>query len=121
MTQPLTLPKARRIRRSGEFRWMQSAGRRLVLGCLILNWKERGDGSAGRLGVVTSGRLGGAVIRSRARRLLRESYRLHQHQLMQPVDMILVARASVRGMNLARVERDLLAAWRRAGLLAAPV
>ena len=33
-----------------------------------------------------AGRIGGAVVRSRARRLLRESFRVHQHDLAVPVD-----------------------------------
>ena len=37
-----------------------------------------------------------AVVRSRAKRLLRESYRQHQHELTQPVDLVLVARQSVQ-------------------------
>ena len=72
---------------------------------------------AAKLGVVTSKKIGGAVERSRARRLLRESFRLHQHELAQPVELVLVARNSIAGKDFAEVEKDFLAALRRAGLL----
>jgi ribonuclease P protein component len=69
------------------------------------------------LGVVTSRRIGGAVVRSRARRLLRESFRQHQNELAQPVELVLVARHSIAGKNFAEVEKDFLTTLRRAGLL----
>jgi ribonuclease P protein component len=57
------------------------------------------------------------VARSRARRLLRESFRQHQHELSQPVELVLVARPSIAGRGFAEVERDLLTALNRAGIL----
>ncbi len=88
-----------------------------MLGCLIANWNRLPEGSAPRLGVVTSKKIGGAPARSRARRLLRESFRLHQHELARPVDLVLVARNSIAGKSFAAVEKDFLAALRRASLL----
>jgi RNase P protein component len=54
------------------------------------------------LGVVTSKKIGGAVQRSRARRLLRESFRQHQHEFAQPVELVLVARNSIAGKKFCR-------------------
>ena len=54
-----------------------------------------------RLGLTASVKLGHAVARNRARRRLREVYRLNSHNLRQGYDMILVARG-----------RTLTAPWR---------
>ena len=54
------------------------------------------------------------VVRSRARRLLRESFRQHQHKLARPVELVLVARPSIAGRGFAEVEKDFLAVLRRA-------
>lgn len=86
-------------------------------GCLIANWRPLPPGGATRLGVVTSRKIGGAVVRNRARRLLREAFRVHQTELKQPVDLVLVARQSIVGRKLAGVEKDFLATLNRAGLL----
>jgi ribonuclease P protein component len=71
------------------------------------------------LGVITTRKLGNAVVRARARRLLREAFRLHQHDLATAVDLVLVAQRTIVGKGLAPVENDLLAAWRRGGILKA--
>jgi len=64
--------------------------------------------------------VGNAVVRNRARRLLRESFRRHQNELRRPVDLVLVARPSIAGKSLAEVERHFLTAARKAGLLKEP-
>ncbi len=112
----LRLGRASRLGQNRDFTRVRQLGERLALGCLIANWHRLPDGTAPKLGVVTSRRIGNAVARSRARRLLRESFRQHQHELSQPVELVLVARNSIAGKKFAEVERDFIAALNRAGL-----
>ncbi len=113
----LRLGRPSRLAQSCDFARLRQQGERLAQGCLIANWNKLPAGRASRLGVVTSRKIGGAVQRSRARRLLRESFRQHQHEFAQPVELVLVARNSIAGKGFADVERDFLAALNRAGLL----
>jgi len=106
-----------RLAQSRDFARVRQQGQRLALGCLIANWNKLPDGATPKLGVVTSKKIGGATERSRARRLLRESFRQHQNELSQPVELVLVARNSIAGKKFADVEKDFLAALNRAGLL----
>jgi ribonuclease P protein component len=112
----LRLGRASRLGQNRDFARVRQQGERLTLGCLIANWHRLPDGTSPKLGVVTSRRIGNAVARSRARRLLRESFRQHQHELSQPVELVLVARNSIAGKKFADVERDFITVLNRAGL-----
>lgn len=106
-----------RIQHSREFAEARRVGCRLVKGCLIGNCLRLPSGANSRLGVITSKRIGPAVTRNRARRLLREAFRLHQHELRAPAMIVLVARKSIDGKCLREVETDYLEVLRRAKLL----
>ena len=113
----LRLPQSMRLKQRRDFTELKHRGQRLAAGCLIANWTTSPAGSSSRLGVITGRKLGPAVTRSRARRLLRETFRLHQHDLREPVTLVLVARSSILGKQRAEVERDFLSALRKAKLL----
>lgn len=111
------LPRSARLRLGHEFRRVKEGGKRLVHGCLIANWLVLPEGSESRLGVVTSRKIGGAVVRNRARRVMREAFRLNRGSLKSPVELVLVARASIVGKSRQEVEREYFTVLRRAGLL----
>lgn len=113
----LGFPRRTRISRSSDFGRLKDEGRREVCGTLILNWLPSAEL---RLGIVTSRKVGPAVVRSRARRLLREVFRQHQHEVSAPVSMVLVARQSIAGTHLEVVRRDYLRALSRAKLRKLP-
>lgn len=113
----LRFGRAARVKQGRDFARIRQEGRRLAHGCLIANWLRVEPPARSRLGVITAAKIGGAVIRNRARRLLRESYRLHQLELLQAIDLVLVARPSIAGKSMAEVENDFLTTLRKAGLL----
>ena len=117
----LRLTRAMRIRQGRDFARLKSQGRRLAQGGLVLNWLELPEGAPSqpqaRFAVITTRKLGNAVIRNRARRLLRECFRLHQHALRVPVEMVLIARRSLVGKSFTAVEADYLAILRSTKLI----
>jgi ribonuclease P protein component len=113
----LTLGGTQRLKQTRDFTRLKTQGRRLARGCVLMNWAELASTGQSRLGIVAAKRIGNAVVRSRAKRLLRQAFRLHQHDLRVPSEIVLVARDSIAGKAFADVERDYLAALRVAGLL----
>lgn len=115
--KPLRFPRAARIKQGRDFARARQEGQRCVCGCMIANWRGLPADGATRLGLVVSRKVGGSVVRSRARRLLRESFRLHQYELAGPMDLVLVARHSIANHDFSGVEKDFLTTMKRAGLL----
>ena len=83
-----------RLRYRGEFEKAYEQGRRMVSRFFVGFLLRRESGPL-RLGVVASRRVGGAVRRNRAKRLLREVYRRNRPASMASVDLVLVARRSI--------------------------
>lgn len=87
-------------------------------GRFMVMWLTGGDAAALRLGVVASKRsFHEAVQRSRAKRLLREAYRLNRFRLSGKQEVILVARSAILKAARQDVERDLMALAEKAGLV----
>ena len=105
-----------RLKQSRDFARVRRDGRRQACGCFIANCQTLQPGSPTRLGVITAKKLGNAVMRARARRLLREAFRLHQHDLARPVDLVLVAQRTMVGKGLPMVEDAFVALLRKAEL-----
>jgi ribonuclease P protein component len=113
----LILPRESRIKQGRDFARARTQGKRIANGCLVANWLDLPAGTRSRLGVITGRKVGESVQRSRARRLLREAFRLHQLELEHPIDLVLVARPSIVGKSFSDVERDFVVALRRGRLL----
>ncbi len=80
------------IKENREFKRMYAKAKSAVTPCMVVYCRRNRLGR-NRLGVTVSTKLGGAVVRNRARRRLREVFRLAQPGMKQGWDMILVARA----------------------------
>lgn len=70
-----------------------------------------------RLGVAASRKVKNAVTRNRARRLLRESYRLMESQLLSGYDLILTMKDVDPVPTFPEVQREMMSLFRRAHLL----
>ena len=70
-----------------------------------------------RIGFVTTKRIGNAVARNRARRLMKEVYRLHRHELSSHYEAILLAGTFLTTATYGEAEKALLALWRKAGMM----
>ena len=115
--QIASFPKSVRIQASSDFRNNKENGERLAKGCLLANWQFLPTNSFSRLGVVTSKRIGKAVIRNRARRLLRECFRLHKYEFINKIDLILIARKSIAKYSFHEVEKDFIELLKKSDLL----
>ena len=70
-----------------------------------------------RVGVTVSKKLGGAVVRNRVRRRLREVYRLHEQQFAPGWDIVVVARSRAVDAPFDKLTKSYLSLAKRAGCL----
>lgn len=110
-----SLQRHQRLTRTGEFRQTYAQGRRWVGRDMVL-WLRTGEGTAMRLGVVASKKVGNAVCRARAKRRLRSLFRIHRELFDGDVDVVLVARRAILKADWEVLERELLKLSRRAGI-----
>lgn len=114
-----SFPKRQHLLRPSQFQYVYDHGRRYH-GSLAVAHVLPTPGQPRVIGIVTSRKVGNAVARNRARRLIREAYRLHQHQLQDYFQLVMVARHAINGKKRQDVEVGLLELMRSAGLLCQP-
>jgi ribonuclease P protein component len=108
----LTLPAQKRIRRKSDFDAAYARGRRFGNGFFGVTalWNDKGWA---RLGLAVAVRVtGGGVERNRIRRIIRESFRLHQHEL-PAVDLVVSARSRVKDAARSELHVSLDALWKK--------
>lgn len=99
-----TLPPARRIRRRGEFQHVFDAGRRAHGRYLTIIAAPAPDPHS-RLGIVASRKLGGAVVRNRAKRLIRQVFRTESGP-DRASDLVVIPKPAIFAAPMAELLAD---------------
>ena len=95
-----------RIRKRSEYQAIYDRGQRIPSGSFVL-FVVRNSLGRPRLGITVTRRLGGAVRRNRAKRLMREIFRRHRSELMD-VDIVVNGRAGLPDAEYTRLEAEFL-------------
>jgi len=100
------LPRSRRIRKRAEYLRLQKTGqRRVCRGFVVIT--TRGSWQESRIGITASRRVGGAVVRNRVKRLVREFFRNYRHHLTPQRDVLVIARPHVAKLSYSELKREL--------------
>ena len=107
------------LRSPWQFRLVYQDGKKIVCKYAILFYHKTGEPNGGPLfGVVASKRVGDAVRRNRAKRLLREAIRDTAHRFKdRDLWVVLVARGTILQASSGDVTRDFENALKGEGLI----
>jgi ribonuclease P protein component len=114
----LSFPKTRRLSRTWEFDLVKKSGHTERGKFMMLSVLAMQNPGPPRVGFITSGRLGSAVVRNRVRRRLREIVRKHQHGLRKDFWIVLIARSDGIKASYSALEDEWLRLAKRASILA---
>ncbi len=103
------------LKENHEFRRLYKKGASAVSGVMVIYCRKNRLGRS-RLGITASVKLGNAVTRNRARRRLREVYRLQSDKLRQGYDIVLVARSRTAAAPWREMNESFLRLCRKLGL-----
>lgn len=103
--------RSTRLRKHADYQRVYRESRRHSSASMTWFARVRPGGEPGgekaRIGFTTGRVLGGAVVRNRIRRRLREAVRLHVSELPERVDVVLHPRKQVLDMEFARLEQEI--------------
>ena len=108
----LCLPKSRTLQRKGEFKAVFDARLKGVNRNFVV-YGRKNELKFSRLGMAVSRKFGGAVQRNRARRLIRESFRLSQFSWPIGYDWVVIPRRDGFPNRLVEVQAALGHALRK--------
>jgi ribonuclease P protein component len=111
---PARFRPRQRLRTKAEFDRVFRRGQRLDGRLFTLVVAVNGT-EADRLGLAVSRRVGGAVQRNRAKRLVREAFRRLSREGRVALDLVVLAKPELAALGLGEVQRELEQRVRRAG------
>ena len=104
------------LRKQRDFSRVYNRGSSRGSRYVVILYRENGLGYT-RTAFVASKKVGNAVTRNRARRLMREAYRSLESGIVKGFDIIFVARNTIAGCKEDEVERVMKAALKGCELL----
>jgi ribonuclease P protein component len=117
----LIFPGTYRLKKRTDFQRIYSHGYR-VPGRFVVLFVAQAELPTGRYGITASRKVGGAVVRARCKRRLRELYRLHRPEHgVAMLDIVANARRGCATAPWCELERDFLRCLKRGGTRGAAV
>ncbi len=111
----LTLPRRRIIKRRSDFQCVYRKGRSFANRYFVL-YVFPSVSVRGHVGFAAGKKLGCAVTRNRVKRLLRETYRLHQNRIREDAALLFVGRRAMTTAKLSEVEKAFLLLGEKSGI-----
>ena len=114
----LYFPKSARLSQAREFAKLKAEGRSYHGKFMVLSVLRVLPAEVSRVGFVTSRRVGGAVVRNRVRRRLREIVRVARPGLAAGLWLVLIARRQAAAVDFAALREEWVQLGERGSIFA---
>ncbi len=95
------------LKKNSDFQNVYRNGKSCANRYLVMYTLENGT-RYNRLGISVSKKVGNSVIRHRIKRLVKESYRMHETIFKRGFDLVIIARVSAKKMSYLETESAVL-------------
>ena len=95
------------LRKNSDFQSVYKSGKSYANKYLVIYTSKNGT-DRNRLGISVSKKVGNSVVRHRIKRLVKESYRLHEQMFNSGLDIAVIARQGSDACDYASIESALL-------------
>ena len=107
----LKYPRTIRLLRHADFERVYKQGRRHFSANMTVFYRSRESGDGLRIGYTVGRVLGGAVVRNRMKRLLREAVRLRRPEALPPVDVVINPKKSLLTAEFLQLQAEVSRAF----------
>ncbi len=111
-----TLQKKIIVKENSDFQKIYRYGRSLANRNMVIYYCKAFNPRC-KVAFAAGKKLGNAVVRNRVKRLLREVYRLHRHEIKDDYCLLLVGRAAAVDLKSTALEKSFYSLCKRANIL----
>jgi ribonuclease P protein component len=113
-----TVQNELRLKKREDFSKIYRTGKSVANFQFVLYYREQSIRPTFRLGISASKKLGNAVVRNRLRRSVKEIWRLHQENILQNYDYVVIVRKAAVNMDYHQMEKSMLHVLKKGSFLA---
>ena len=95
------------LKKNADFQTVYKCGKSFANKYLVMYVKEN-DLGINRIGISVSKKVGNSVVRHRVKRLILESYRLHEDMFNSSLDMVIIARNTAKDNSYKEISSAVL-------------
>jgi ribonuclease P protein component len=110
------MEESQRLQKNTDFKKVYARGKSLANYYMVLFFLKNGR-TYNRVGFSASKKVGNSVVRNRARRLLKESFRHHSENIKEGYDIVFLARFNIKDATCKKVEKAMLSTLKKSKLL----
>ena len=104
------------LKKNADFQNLYKSGRSFANKYLVMYVKEN-DLGINRIGISVSKKVGNSVVRHRVKRLILESYRLHEDMFNSGLDMVIIARTTAKEKGYHEIESAVMHLGKLQGII----